>query len=110
MNCKFCGATEEQNQEFGMIDIYDYDLEADEDGPSSIRDIVARRCAHVTACARRVLEQGNNVEGLRMVISERANLGDEMANEARQILHQMSEIVQMQARQDDDVAREMGRL
>jgi hypothetical protein len=102
--CKFCGST---GDSFGLLEIRDYDWDSDDDDALSVSRVVGHRCANVSDCARRIVEQGTNVEGLRMVAADRENMGD-LADQARQILREMSELAQQIARSQDLAAREAG--
>lgn len=64
-------------------------------------------CQCRTDCARRVVEQGTNLQALRAVARDGENLGN-LATEARAILQTWAELAQAQAVTDDLVARESG--
>ena len=100
--CRFCGNTSDE-----LRAITDYDWDSDDDDALSISRVVGYECANVTDCARRIVEQGTNLEGLRMVAGDSENLGD-LAIQARGILREWSQLAQAEAHTADLVARENG--
>jgi len=64
-------------------------------------------CIFATDCAERVVERGTNLRALRRIASDRENLG-ELADRARQILREWSDLAQAEAHTADLVAREDG--
>ena len=102
--CRLYNST---GDEFGLREITGYDWDSDDDTALSVSTVQGYECANVTACARRIVEQGDNIEGLRMVANDYENLG-ELANQAHEKLHQWSELYQQIARSEDQAARENG--
>jgi hypothetical protein len=105
MYCKWCGESTEK-----MLDITGYDWDAAERGDEmalSIQRVLGHQCANRTACARRIVAQGTNVEALRMVAQDYENLG-QLAVQAREILNEYAELSRQIARHQDQTARENG--
>ena len=101
MNCKYCGATE------NLLPVWDYDWDSSDDTALSEKRVMGHTCRNVTECATRIVEQGDNIEGLRMVASDYEHLG-ELATQAHAILHEWAELARAEAHTADLVARENG--
>lgn len=103
-HCMYC---ESDGGEFGLLEVWDYDWDSDDDLALSVQRVVGHHCADVGECARRIVDQGTSIEGLRMVAADYENLG-ELATQARQMLREWSELAQAEAHTADLVARENG--
>jgi len=107
MKCKWCGF---QGDEFGLAEIVGYDWAAAENGDEdalSIRGVLGHQCVNRTECARQIVEQGNNIEALRMVAADYENLGG-LAVQASERLSQWCELYRDIAAADEAAAREQG--
>lgn len=99
--CDYCG------NDSDLLEITGYDWDSDDDAALSISRVTGYICRNVTECAERIVEQGDSIEGLKMVAGDHEHLG-ELATQAREILHEWSEMAQAEAYTADLAARENG--
>jgi len=104
MNCQMCG---ERNPEFGFTEITGYDWDSDDEMATSVSQVLGHRCASRPDCARRVIASGYSIEALHEIAYDRENLG-ELADQARQVIHELAEAYREIARGEDMAARENG--
>jgi len=102
--CKWCGG---QGDEFGLIEIWGYDWDSDDDTALSVQRVIGHQCANRTHCARQVVAQGDNVGALRIVAADYEHLG-ELATQAREILSHWAQLYREIAEADEASAREHG--
>ena len=79
------------------------------DGEGSITKELSRYtiCQNATQCAERVVAHGTNTGALRVIASDRENLGD-LASQAQAILVEIAEMHQKMMLGEDLTAREAG--
>ncbi len=106
--CRKCGATEKEAGQFGMIPVYDYDWDSDDDTALSVSRVVGHTCADAGGCAERNIKFGHSPEALREIIKDRENYSTDTRERANKTLREMSETARMVARGQDAAAREMG--
>lgn len=102
--CQDCGT---DGDAMGLMPIWGYDWESDDDTALSIQQIVGHRCVNGSYCAERVVASGTNAQALGQVARNYENVGD-LATQARTILRDWAELSREIARADDAAAREDG--
>lgn len=102
--CMNCGATIEENSEFGFMAIYDYDFESED----AKKIIVGYQCVDATGCAQRNIERGYNARELVAITLDKENFSREMRENAKNMLNLLSKIYSDQAKTHHLTYQEMG--
>lgn len=105
--CRDCDRRLEPGE--GLVyEVWDYPWDGSDAEGSIMKKLESYTiCQNRTICARRVVEQGNNIEVLRRIARDYENLG-ELATEAKRILAEYRDVVLGIARANDAAAREGG--
>jgi hypothetical protein len=104
--CRYCGT--ETPDEWGFREVWGYDWDSNDEMALSEQRLQGYECAMVTDCAQRIVEQGSNIEGLRMILENREYIFTEIVEAAREQIRELSQMARELSRTADLVARENG--